>query len=46
VNDDTVRAVLASIADPEEAVDRLVALANQEGGPDNVSCVLADIEAS
>jgi protein phosphatase len=35
--------VLGSIAEPEEAVGHLVELANEQGGPDNVSCVIADI---
>jgi protein phosphatase len=44
LSDATLREVLGSVADPEEAVGHLVELANQAGGPDNVSCVLADIE--
>jgi PPM family protein phosphatase len=28
---------------PEEAVSRLIALANEAGGPDNIACALADI---
>ncbi len=35
--------VVASVADPEDAVRALVALANDSGGPDNVSCVVADV---
>jgi protein phosphatase len=46
LSDDTLRSVLSSIADPDAAVGHLVELANQEGGPDNVSCVIADIETS
>ncbi len=45
LSDTTLREVLTTIAEPEEAVGHLVELANQAGGPDNVSCVLADIEA-
>jgi protein phosphatase len=45
LDDDTLRSVLSSIADPDAAVGHLVDLANQQGGPDNVSCVIADIEA-
>jgi PPM family protein phosphatase len=43
LSDDTLRDVLGSIAEPEDAVGHLVELANQQGGPDNVACVIADI---
>jgi protein phosphatase len=46
LDDATLRSVLTTIPDPEAAVGHLVELANQQGGPDNVSCVIADIEAS
>jgi protein phosphatase len=35
--------VLVSAAEPEEATRRLVDLANANGGPDNVVCVVADV---
>lgn len=38
---DTLREAL-SIADPQQAVDRLVSLALRGGGPDNVTVVVAD----
>ncbi|MEU1202560.1 MerR family transcriptional regulator [Streptomyces sp. NPDC005813] len=38
-----VRRVVTTVADPEQAVRELVALANRSGGPDNVSCVVADV---
>jgi len=38
----TVKDVLAT-EEPQQAVDRLVALANAAGGPDNVSCVVAHL---
>lgn len=38
-----VREVVAGVADPQRAVAELVALANRAGGPDNVSCVVADV---
>jgi PPM family protein phosphatase len=31
------------IADPREAADRLIALALRGGGPDNITCIVADI---
>lgn len=43
---DTLRDVLSSITSPHQAVERLVDLANQAGGPDNISCVVADISAA
>ncbi|MGX1677221.1 MerR family transcriptional regulator [Streptomyces althioticus] len=38
-----VHRVLADTPGPEAAVRELVALANASGGPDNVSCVVADV---
>jgi PPM family protein phosphatase len=43
VDDERVAGLLATAADPEEAVRTLVAEANGAGGPDNVSCVVADV---
>lgn len=38
-----IHRVLATAAGPEPAVRELVGLANGRGGPDNVSCVVADV---
>src|SRR5437764_5689948 len=38
-----IRDVLASVTDPAEAVPTLIGLANDAGGPDNITCVLADV---
>lgn len=38
-----VKDTLLAAADPDAAVRRLVELANAGGGPDNVTCVVADI---
>jgi serine/threonine protein phosphatase PrpC len=38
----TIKNIL-STEEPEPAVDRLVALANAAGGPDNISCVVAHL---
>jgi len=38
-----LRTTLADVPSPHEAVERLVERANQAGGPDNISCVVADI---
>lgn len=43
VPDDRIRTLLTSAAAPDEAVLTLVAEANTAGGPDNVSCVVADV---
>lgn len=40
VDIETVKEILET-EEPQEAVDRLVALANAAGGPDNISCVVA-----
>ncbi|MEU5031190.1 MerR family transcriptional regulator [Streptomyces milbemycinicus] len=40
-----VRQVVTAARDPEQAVRELIALANGAGGPDNVSCVVADVLA-
>ncbi|MEV0122148.1 MerR family transcriptional regulator [Streptomyces sp. NPDC050703] len=38
-----IHRVLSEVSGPEQAVRELVALANGLGGPDNVSCVVADV---
>lgn len=43
VNDDEIHGILASTPDEQEAVGKLVELANQRGGPDNISVVLVRI---
>lgn len=42
VSEATLRESLL-LADPQEAVDRLVELALRGGGPDNVTCIVADV---
>jgi protein phosphatase len=39
----TIRDVLSAPGDPEQAVGRLIDLANEAGGPDNIACVVADV---
>lgn len=46
VVDDREIAQVASHNSPRETVDRLIELANQRGGPDNVSVVLAHVEGA
>ncbi|WP_373300590.1 MerR family transcriptional regulator [Streptomyces chromofuscus] len=43
VPDARIRGLLGTEPTPEEAVRALVAAANDAGGPDNVSCVVADV---
>ncbi|MFS8199243.1 MerR family transcriptional regulator [Streptomyces sp. CWNU-52B] len=40
---DEIHRVLSEVTEPEQAVRELVVLANESGGPDNVSCVVADV---
>ncbi|MDQ0777447.1 serine/threonine protein phosphatase PrpC/DNA-binding transcriptional MerR regulator [Streptomyces aurantiacus] len=43
VPEDTLKETLRTSSEPAEAVRTLVAGANASGGPDNVSCVVADV---
>lgn len=43
VSTEEIHRVLSDISEPEQAVRELIALANGSGGPDNVSCVVADV---
>jgi protein phosphatase len=38
-----IRATLSAPGDPDQAVGRLIELANEAGGPDNIACVAADV---
>ncbi|MFF3503339.1 protein phosphatase 2C domain-containing protein [Streptomyces sp. NPDC003247] len=40
---EAIRRVLSDTSEPEQTVRELIALANGSGGPDNVSCVVADV---
>jgi len=46
IKDDTIQHILQSERDLDRAVTRLIAAANEEGGVDNISVVLARIEAA
>jgi protein phosphatase len=41
VPDEAIRDVLEAAASPEEAAETLIARANEAGGPDNVTCIVA-----
>lgn len=43
VNDDAITETLRSVDDPQEAVDSLVALANEGGGRDNITVIVVDV---
>lgn len=46
VPDDTIRHLLTTTPTPDEAVHTLITTANEAGGPDNISCVVADVVVS
>jgi PPM family protein phosphatase len=43
VSDETLRDTLATIDDPEVATGQLIELAIRGGGPDNITCIVADV---
>ena len=43
LDDPQIRDVLSSASEPSAAVDRLIELANEGGGPDNITCIVADL---
>ena len=43
VSHSTLQATIRDIADPDSCVDRLVQLALRAGGPDNITCIIADV---
>jgi protein phosphatase len=43
VSDETLATTLGSYADPRECADRLIDLALRGGGPDNITCIVADV---
>ncbi|MGP7959334.1 PP2C family protein-serine/threonine phosphatase [Sanguibacter sp. A247] len=46
VSHDTMRSTLADIDDPGLCTERLVQLALRAGGPDNITCIVADVLAT
>jgi protein phosphatase len=43
VSEETLHRTLAAVADPDDAVRQLVDLAIRGGGPDNITCIVADV---
>jgi protein phosphatase len=43
VSDETIRDTLSAIEDPDAATRQLIDLANHGGGPDNITCIVADV---
>jgi PPM family protein phosphatase len=43
VDADVIASVLRTVADPDQAAVHLIALAIAGGGPDNVTCIVADV---
>jgi protein phosphatase len=46
VPDELIGQVLSSVPDPDDAAATFIDLAKQGGGPDNITCVIADLVAS
>ena len=43
LDDDTIRSIILGSDDPQSASDKLVAVANEAGGPDNISALVVQI---
>ena len=43
LDDDTIRSIILGSDDPQRATDKLVAVANEAGGPDNISAIVVQI---
>ena len=43
VSDETLRETMATIEDPEAVTRQLIELALHGGGPDNITCIVADV---
>src|SRR5579875_3491949 len=43
VSDELILQALTEVAEPSDAVVRLIDLANAHGGPDNITCIVADV---
>src|SRR6476620_5861736 len=43
VSDETLAETLTSYRDPRECADRMIELALRGGGPDNITCIVADV---
>ena len=43
VSDETLRETLATVEDPETVTRQLIELALHGGGPDNITCIVADV---
>jgi PPM family protein phosphatase len=43
VADEAVHGILSTVPDADQAVNQLIALAIRNGGPDNITCIVADV---
>jgi len=43
VDAEAIARVLLTVADPSQAAKDLIALAIDGGGPDNITCIIADV---
>ncbi len=46
VSAETLHRTLSTVTEPDQAVIQLVELANRGGGPDNITCIVADVVES
>ncbi|MBP2705124.1 serine/threonine-protein phosphatase [Microbispora sp. RL4-1S] len=46
VEPETLHQVMTTVNDPQDVVRQLIDLANEGGGPDNITCIVADVEAA
>jgi PPM family protein phosphatase len=46
VSTETLQGTLSTITEPDQAVIQFVELANRGGGPDNITCIVADVVES
>jgi protein phosphatase len=43
LTDGEIFEILTDVPEPADAVDRIIEMANDGGGPDNITCVVADL---
>lgn len=46
VDREVLQEALSTAGDPEQTVQRLISLAQDQGAPDNIACIVADFSAA